>query len=150
MKYSILLSLLLLSCAKIGHFKPVNLTPNEEKAAAEAFKGWCVASKGTKCAVLDPNGDAYIVLADELPHSYWGTYEAGRSRIVVRNVRSYPLWIDIFRAVMLHETGHFFFCGEEKQDFIGPSAMGTVSQGILVNGTVDLNGLRARKVCPNW
>lgn len=151
-KASVLAVALLASgCAKPGHFRPSNLTPLETDAASQAFGAWCSARGGSNCAVLDPDGNATVEvgpLPDPDPDG-WGMFYPGLGKIIVRDGRNTPGWLDVFRAIVLHEIGHYYACSEDH-GFSGPSAMGKVSQAIAAKGVVDLTGLRARGVCPRW
>jgi hypothetical protein len=151
MKYTMLLCVLLASCTvEPGHFRPVGLTPQEEQTVAKSFNSWCTASNGSKCAVLDPKGGADVLLSNDLPNEAWGMYHQGLSKIVVRDARDTKNWMSLLQAIVMHEVGHYFCCTEERSEFVGPSAMGSVAQAVEANGVVDLEGLRARNVCPSW
>lgn len=149
------LALLAAGCAKPGHFRPSNLTPLETEAAAQAFGAWCKerggdGANGVNCAVLDPKGNATVEIGTIPKSDGWGMYDPGMSRIVVRDARNTPGWLDVFRAIVLHEIGHYYSCKEEPVAFTGASAMGDVPQAIAAKGVVDLKSLRARGVCPKW
>lgn len=151
----LILALLTTSCAKPGHFRPSNLTPQEVAAASQAFEAWCSerggdGANGVNCAVLDPKGNATVEIGAIPKSDGWGMYHPGLGKIIARNARNTPGWLDTFRAIVLHEIGHYYSCKEEPLAFTGPSAMGDVPQAIAAKGVVDLKGLRSRGVCPKW